>query len=147
MRVAQYRMLLIGESRYNWITTEYPYWINNIFVSAWLLALLPGDIYFFHSSTDYLNNLSPDSKEYEDTQGTINMLQEQTECAQRLLRPHALSLLGEPYVPSACVCWEFISTHLAWGGGQERANLDVFVCGGNPLDSRSSSLVCRDGDV
>uniref|UniRef100_A0A3Q2FI70 FYVE, RhoGEF and PH domain-containing protein 5-like n=1 Tax=Cyprinodon variegatus TaxID=28743 RepID=A0A3Q2FI70_CYPVA len=26
--------------------------------------------------TDYLNNLSPDSKEYEDTQGTVNMLLE-----------------------------------------------------------------------
>jgi len=27
----------------------------------------------FTPHTDYLNNLSPDSKEYEDTQGTVNM--------------------------------------------------------------------------
>lgn len=32
----------------------------------------------FTPLTDYLNNLSPDSKEYEDTQGTVNMLEEQT---------------------------------------------------------------------
>uniref|UniRef100_A0A3P8TG91 FYVE, RhoGEF and PH domain containing 5a n=1 Tax=Amphiprion percula TaxID=161767 RepID=A0A3P8TG91_AMPPE len=39
--------------------------------------------------TDYLNNLSPDSQEYEDTQGTVNMLQEQTSVqteAENLLR-------------------------------------------------------------
>lgn len=39
--------------------------------------------------TDYLNNLSPDSKEYEDTQGTVNTLQEQaTVCRATVFTLH-----------------------------------------------------------
>lgn len=41
--------------------------------------------------TDYLNNLSPDSKEYKDTQGSVN--KRQSRCGQRQL------LTGEPYWP------------------------------------------------
>uniref|UniRef100_A0A8C3A1I6 Uncharacterized protein n=1 Tax=Cyclopterus lumpus TaxID=8103 RepID=A0A8C3A1I6_CYCLU len=39
--------------------------------------------------TDYLNNLSPDSKEYKDTQGTVN--KQRSRCGQRQL------LTGEPH--------------------------------------------------
>lgn len=49
---------------------------------------------FFPPLIDYLNNLSPDSKEYEDTQGTVN--QQQHLCGRRL---PALSVTGEPYCP------------------------------------------------
>uniref|UniRef100_A0A3Q3BME8 FYVE, RhoGEF and PH domain-containing protein 5 n=1 Tax=Kryptolebias marmoratus TaxID=37003 RepID=A0A3Q3BME8_KRYMA len=44
----------------------------------------PGLI-FPGSHENYLNNLSPDSKEYEDTQGTVNTQQEQTENLLRLI--------------------------------------------------------------
>uniref|UniRef100_A0A3B4ZC56 FYVE, RhoGEF and PH domain-containing protein 5-like n=1 Tax=Seriola lalandi dorsalis TaxID=1841481 RepID=A0A3B4ZC56_SERLL len=42
-----------------------------------------GELINFIPPIDYLNNLSPDSKEYEDTQGTVN--KQQTQCGHRLL--------------------------------------------------------------
>lgn len=60
VRVAQYRMILTGESRGSraWLHKPSAEMIHS---SVFLLLLAP---------TDYLNNLSPDSREYEDTQGT-----------------------------------------------------------------------------
>lgn len=84
VRVAQYRMLLTGESHVK---------------AAVLLHICIFHAYHLHCFSllpliDYLNNLSPDSKEYEDTQGTIN--KQEHPCGQRLL---ALLVTGEPYCP------------------------------------------------
>lgn len=62
VRVAQYRMLLTGEYRLSIL-------LSIFFVLNPLEAFIT-----FTPLTDYLNNLSPDSKEYEDTQGMINKL-------------------------------------------------------------------------
>lgn len=49
------------------------------------------------ATTDYLNNLSPDSKEYEDTQGTINRWRQ---CVDTV----------EPYWPAlVALCYRVIS--------------------------------------
>lgn len=102
VRVAQYRMLLTGESR------EAERGVRNLHMKMphHILSLLV-------ATTDYLNNLSPDSKEYEDTQGTINRRQQ---CVDT----------GEPYWPPlVALCYRVIS--LSFGREREshkRANLD-----------------------
>lgn len=68
VRVLQYRMLLTGEhcvsvleivvSKRLYLFTLYKIHVRTIFLS-------------FTFFPDYLNNLSPDSKEYEDTQGIV----------------------------------------------------------------------------
>lgn len=67
VRVAQYRMLLTGECSLSILLELY---VSNMFsfLTLWRHS------FFSTPLTDYLNNLSPDSKEYEDTQGTVNML-------------------------------------------------------------------------
>lgn len=102
VRVAQYRMLLTGESR------EAERGVRNLHMK--MPHRIPS---LLVATTDYLNNLSPDSKEYEDTQGTINRRQQ---CVDT----------GEPYWPPlVALCYRVIS--LSFGREREshkRANLD-----------------------
>lgn len=61
VRVAQYRLILTGEAPLLRGFSLKSLHLRRISSSFSLLPL-----------ADYLNNLSPDSKEYEDTQGTMN---------------------------------------------------------------------------
>lgn len=61
VRVAQYRMILTGETL-----------LHQAFPSKSLHLRHMSSVFSSLPLTDYLNNLSPDSREYEDTQGTIN---------------------------------------------------------------------------
>lgn len=61
VRVAQYRLILTGETR---LLQGFSLKSRHFRRISSSLSLLP--------LADYLNNLSPDSKEYEDTQGIIN---------------------------------------------------------------------------
>lgn len=97
-----------------------------------------GKTYFTHSGcihsftpfTDYLNNLSPDSKEYEDTQGTLNT--QQSPCGQSCSQE---SLCVCSSVHSKCIC-----SHLAWRDGRKGGQC-------SPPDSHFCSLVSENCDV
>lgn len=60
VRVVQYRMILTGETP-----------LHQGFHQKVCISLHISGIFSLLPLADYLNNLSPDSKEYEDTQGTI----------------------------------------------------------------------------
>lgn len=96
-----------------------------------------------------MNNLSPDSKEYEDTQGTVNISQEQaavcTEAAKfTLSSTHRRAL---PASVCGCVFRKNLFVLIWHVEMVERANLDFFVFGGNPPRSHSKYFLPEDSNV
>lgn len=97
VRVAQYRMILTGETR---LLHGLPLKSLHFRRISGVFSLLP--------LTDYLNNLSPDSKEYEDTQGTVN----------------TRHILCTP--PESSRFWSSVmEEYFGWGGTHRRANLTL----------------------
>lgn len=97
-------------------------------------------IHILITLTDYLNNLSPDSKEYEDTQGTINMLHQQANSSQRL----SSVPLRRALPASGCHCQ---IAGIYFSRNDHEVPFRFLVCNGNPPGSRVSSLLCDDCNV